>query len=47
VNSQHAGFSQHWSGVDYITVKGASHQVPQAKRREALQMFVNILSGHG
>lgn len=29
-----------------MTVKGASHQVPQSKRVEAFQMFKDILAGH-
>ena len=32
VNKQHAGFTQLYSGLLFLTVKGASHQVPQTKR---------------
>jgi len=32
VNEQHAGFIQLYSGVSFVLVKGASHQVPQSKR---------------
>lgn len=31
-NEQHSGFIQAYNGLVFITVKGASHQVPQAKR---------------
>ena len=30
----------------FATFKGASHQVPQAKRAEAFNLFNNIISGH-
>jgi serine carboxypeptidase-like clade 2 len=46
VNKQHAGFSQLYSGLLFLTVKGASHQVPQAKREAAFELFNNTLSGH-
>lgn len=29
---QHIGFNMIMSGVNFVTVKGASHQVPQSKR---------------
>lgn len=35
VGNQHAGFSQLYSGLLFLTVKGASHQVPQSKREAA------------
>ena len=44
-DGQHSGFTQSYSGVQYVLVKGAGHQVPQSKRAEALQMFKNVLSG--
>jgi hypothetical protein len=47
VNGQHAGFEQLFSGINFITFKGASHQVPQTKRAEAYDMFFNVLAGHG
>lgn len=43
---QHAGFSQLYSGLLFLTVKGASHQVPQSKRLFAYQLFSDALSGH-
>jgi hypothetical protein len=46
VGNQHAGFSQLYSGLLFLTVKGASHQVPQAKREAAYQIFQDSLSGH-
>ncbi len=45
-NSQHSGFEQIFSGIIFITVKGASHQVPQAKRAEAFNLFDSIVEGH-
>jgi|JI10StandDraft_1071094.scaffolds.fasta_scaffold4057819_1 hypothetical protein len=29
---QHIGFNMIMSGVNFVTIKGASHQVPQSKR---------------
>jgi hypothetical protein len=46
VGDQHAGFSQLYSGLIFITVKGASHQVPQTKRAASLQLFTDTLGGH-
>lgn len=43
---QHAGFAQLYSGLLFLTVKGASHQVPQSKREAAFQIFKDTLSGH-
>jgi len=37
---------QIYSGVIFTIVKGASHQVPQSKRPEALNLFNMTLSGH-
>ncbi len=37
---QHAGFRlDYTNNLSYITVKGASHQVPQSRRAAALEMF--------
>ncbi len=44
--NQHAGFAQLYSGLLFLTVKGASHQVPQSKRKAAFQIFEDTLSGH-
>jgi len=44
--NQHAGFAQLYSGLLFLTVKGASHQVPQSKREAAFQIFQDTLSGH-
>jgi hypothetical protein len=44
--NQHAGFAQLYSGLLFLTVKGASHQVPQSKREAAFQIFKDTLSGH-
>ena len=41
---QHSGFEQVFSGVNFIIFKGASHQVPQSKRPQSMQMFENIVT---
>lgn len=46
VNKQHVGFYQLYSGLIFTTVKGASHQVPQSKRLESLQLFNDTISGN-
>ena len=46
LNEQHIGFSQIYSGVSFILVKGASHQVPQSKREAALFLFQTALESH-
>ena len=46
LNEQHIGFSQVYSGVSFILVKGASHQVPQSKREAALFIFQTALESH-
>ncbi len=46
VGNQHAGFSQLYSGMLFMTIKGASHQVPQSKREAAFQIFNDTLGGH-
>jgi hypothetical protein len=35
-----------YSGVIYVTFKGAGHMVPQNKRAEALNLFTAVLDGH-
>ena len=47
VNDQHAGFIQLYSGVSFITVKGASHMVPQSKRAEGFTIFHAALTSQG
>jgi len=47
VNEQHAGFIQLYSGVSFVLVKGASHQVPQSKRAEAFELFHSVISSQG
>lgn len=47
VNEQHAGFIQLYSGVSFVLVKGASHQVPQSKRAEAFDLFHAVLTSQG
>ena len=32
-DDQHVGFSQIYSGLNFVIIKGASHQVPQSKRK--------------
>lgn len=43
---QHSGFIQLYNGILFITVKGASHQVPQSKRAEAFNLFKMVVEGH-
>ena len=42
---QVAGFTVAYSGLDYVTVRGAGHMVPQLKPAEAFQMFSRWLEG--
>jgi len=35
-----------YSGVVYVTFKGAGHMVPQNKRAEAYNLFKAVLDGH-
>lgn len=39
----HAGFYQNYDKLTLITVKGASHMVPQAKPKESYQIFYNFI----
>lgn len=45
-DKQHSGFMQLYSGILFVTVKGASHMVPQSKRAEAFNLFKQVLDGH-
>jgi len=45
-NDQHSGFQMVYSGVVYVTFKGAGHMVPQTKRAEAYNLFKQVLDGH-
>lgn len=45
-DGQHSGFEQIFSGVLFVLVKGASHQVPQSKRADAYQLFESTVHGH-
>lgn len=45
-DDQHSGFEQIYGGLLYLTVKGASHQVPQAKRAQAYDLFNATVTGH-
>ncbi|KAL4430952.1 hypothetical protein ABPG75_006208 [Micractinium tetrahymenae] len=40
---QVAGYSVHYRGLVYATVRGAGHMVPQSKPAEALEMFSRFL----
>lgn len=42
-NEQHSGFIENYNGLSFITIKGASHQVPQAKRAESFNMLQSII----
>jgi hypothetical protein len=47
VEDQHAGFQQLYSKINFVTFKGASHQVPQTKRAASFDLFNSIVQGHG
>lgn len=40
---QHIGFNTIMSGINFVTVKGASHQVPQSKRPQSLYIYRTLL----
>lgn len=42
---QVAGFTLGYAGLDYVTIRGAGHMVPQLKPAEALHMFSTWLEG--
>ena len=44
-DDQVAGFTVTYSGLCYVTVRGAGHMVPQLKPAEALHMFKSWLEG--
>jgi len=39
LGGQVAGFTVGYRGLDYVTVRGAGHMVPELKPAEALHMF--------
>lgn len=43
VDHQVAGYSQHYEGLTFVTIKGAGHTVPESKPREALHMLDSFL----
>lgn len=43
VGQHHAGFYQVYEKLTLITVKGASHMVPQTKPMQSYQMFYNFI----
>jgi len=45
VDNQVAGFAQVYSGLTFLTVRGAGHMVPQWKRKESFVMFKAYLDG--
>jgi serine carboxypeptidase-like clade 1 len=45
VKGHHAGFYQIYSRLTLISVKGASHMVPQTKPAPSYQMFYNFIKG--
>lgn len=48
VGDQHAGFYQMYeNGFTVITVKGASHMVPQTKPKATFQLFYNFVNNKG
>jgi serine carboxypeptidase-like clade 1 len=48
VGEHHAGFYQIYpNNFTVITVKGASHMVPQTKPRPSYQLFYNFINNKG
>jgi len=45
LNNQVAGFVSQYTGLTFVTVKGAGHMVPQTKPPQALKMFTSFLAG--
>lgn len=45
-NDQHIGFNTIMSGIHFLLVKGASHQVPQSKRPESLYIYKTLLDSY-
>jgi len=43
IGEHHAGFYQVYDSLNVITVKGASHMVPQTKPEASYQMFYNFI----
>jgi carboxypeptidase C (cathepsin A) len=41
-----AGYIEQYDGLDYITVHGAGHMVPQDKPKEAFHMITNWIKGN-
>jgi carboxypeptidase C (cathepsin A) len=42
---QVAGYVQRYQGLQFVTVKGVGHMVPQWKRQEALTVFLSVATG--
>lgn len=43
---QHIGFNTIMSGLNFVLIKGASHQVPQSKRPESLYIFRTLIEAY-
>ena len=49
-DGQHSGFFDYYGDpieLIFVTIKGASHQVPQSKRAEAFQFFDDVINEKG
>jgi len=45
VNKEVAGYTANYQGLDFVSVKGVGHMVPEWARPQALHMFTNYLLG--
>lgn len=45
VDDQLAGFTVKYDGLDFVTVKGAGHMVPQSKPKEAAYLLGKWING--
>jgi cathepsin A (carboxypeptidase C) len=39
------GFYEKFNGLDFVSVRGSGHFVPEDRPREALQMIYNFING--
>jgi len=42
-STQVAGFTKQFKNINFVTIKGAGHMVPQNKPRPSLEMFINFI----
>lgn len=44
-DGQVAGWTQEYEGLTFVTVRGAGHEVPKFRPKQALTLFISFLSG--